>query len=61
MGGAEDEAKQGAESEGQPEAMESEEQENKEEENAEPSESCELEEGDEPADVVLPVDLINTC
>lgn len=52
MGGADGEAKQGAESEGQLEATEGEEQENEEEENTEPAESCEAEERDGPADVV---------
>lgn len=54
MGGAEGEAKQGAESEGQsvPAETESEEHENKEEPNAEPGESSEAAEGDLPADMV---------
>lgn len=52
MGGNDEEAKQGAESESQPEATDKGEEEDREEEELEPTESCELEEGDGPADVV---------
>lgn len=52
-GGADGEAKQGAESEGQTEPTETEEQESKEEPKAEAGESSEAVEEDEPADAVM--------
>lgn len=52
MGGNGEEAKRGAGSESQPEATDKGEDEDREEEELEATESCELEEGDGPADVV---------
>ncbi|XP_076595793.1 matrin 3-like 1.2 isoform X1 [Chaetodon auriga] len=51
VGGADGEAKQGAESEGQTEPTETEEQENKEAQSAEAAETSEAVDGDAPADV----------
>lgn len=58
--GGNDEAKQGAGSESQPEATDKGEEEDREEE-PEPTESCELEEGDGPADVVRSHQYTDLC
>lgn len=60
MAGNDEEAKRGAGSESQPEATDKGEGEDREEE-LEPTESCELEEGDGPADVVRSHQYTDLC
>lgn len=61
MGGNGEEAKRGAGSESRPKATDKGEEEDREEEELEPTESCELEDGDGPADVVRSHQYTDLC